>query len=493
MPKLSGVRLTRRVVDAAQPGQCISDSEVRGFRLVVSASGSRRFLAVYRHGDRKSGTMAIGSYPTLTVEQARDKAREVLAVAKGGTNPQKAAKSLREAPTVAALADYYLGDYATSKPLRASTVRDARDVLKRALPTLGRLKVAEVSTPDIRRMRAKIRSDGIAEAKVEAQDRAEALRSARDAVAAAEQALSAAEREGRKAGTLRLLLTGRRRALARAEGLAARAEAWAQSGRAGIQQANRLLAVLSAMFGLAKADWATRSDNPCEGVRREAEDKRQRDLSEDEIGRLLDAYEAYEVEHDGDAHARGAADAVRLLMFTGARLREALGAEWGQFDLDRGLWVKPSAHTKTKRQHRVELDGPALELLREMHGRRPHARFLFPGDPSKGRLSGGKREVGPSAVKPRVDLSRPWARIVELAGVEDIRLHDLRHATASVMVSGGSSLATVGKVLGHTQGRTTERYARVAATVQRDALREAGERMLAFKGRDRARVVPLTR
>ncbi len=184
-----------------------------------------------------------------------------------------------------------------------------------------------------------------------------------------------------------------------------------------------------------------------------------------------------------DATARGAADAVRLLLFTGARLREVLRAEWRQFDLERGLWEKPSAHTKAKRQHRLELDGPALDLLRDMHGRRSHARFLFPGDPLKARAGRSAAGQALTLVKPRADLKRPWARMVELAGLEDVRLHDLRRTNASFMLSGGASLATVGKSLGHTQARTTSRYAQLAPSIQREAARMVGERMVASRGR----------
>lgn len=486
MPKRASVELTKRRVDDALPGGFVWDGGQRGVNglcVRVTPAGARTFLYRYRTAGGQQRFLRLGSYPALTVEQARDLARRKAGEVAGGGDPSKARKSLREGHSVAELAEYYLGPYAASKPLRASTVRDARDVLKRALPVIGRMKVAEVSTADIRKLRAKVKADGIAEAKADAEARAKALRAARGAVAEAEQALAAAEAGGGRTAALRLVLAGRRRAEVKAARLAERAEAWAQTGRAGTHQANRLLAVLSAMFTLARRDWGARSDNPCDSLQREAEDQRWRNLSDEEVGRLLDACDAYEAENAMEAHARGAADAVRLLLFTGARLREVLRAEWRQFDLDRGLWEKPSAHTKVKRQHRLELDGPALDLLREMAERRPHARFLFPGDPSKGRLSGGKREIGPAAVKPRVDLKRPWTRMVELAGLEDVRLHDLRRTTASVILSGGGSLATVGKALGHTQASTTARYAHLSPTVQREALRAAGERMVGLRGR----------
>lgn len=486
MPKRASLELTKRRVDAALPGEFVWDGGqrgVNGLHVRVTLGGSRTFAYRYRTSDGKQRFDKLGSYPALTIDQAREIAHKRAGEVAGGGDPKETRKRLREAPTVADLVAYYLCDYAASKPLRPSTVRDYRDVLRRALPSIGRMKVAEVSVADIRKAKAKARADGAAEAKAEAEARMKALIFARDAVAEAEQALAEAEREGGKTGALRRILQGRRRAEAEAGRLAGRAEAWALTGRAGVHQSNRLLAVLSAMFGVAGDLGVTLSHNPCDGVKREAEDQRHRHLSDAEVGRLLDACDAYEQEADMDAHARGAADAVRLLLYTGARLREVLWADWGQFDLERGLWEKPSAHTKAKRQHRFQLSGPALDLLREMKGRRLHARFLFPGDPGKGRIVGGKREVGPSTVKPRVDLSRPWRAMATRAGLEDVRLHDLRRTTASFMLSGGASLATVGKALGHTQPSTTARYAHLDDNVQRDASGAAGERMVAQRGK----------
>lgn len=495
MPKRASVELTKRRVDAALPGEFVWDGGqrgVNGLHVRVTLAGTRTFAYRYRTAEGKQRFDKLGSYPALTIEQAREIAGTRAGEVAGGGDPKEARKRLKEAPTVADLADYYLGDYAASKPLRPSTVRDYRDVLQRALPAIGRMKVAEVSTADVRKVKAKVRADGTAQAKADAEARGKALRAACDAVAEAGQALAAAEREGGRTGALRLILQGRRRAEAEAAGLAERAEAWALTGRAGIHQANRLLAVLSAMFGTAGDVGVTLSHNPCDGVKREVEDQRHRNLSDTEVGRLLDACDAYEGDAAMDAHARGAADAVRLLLYTGARLREVLCADWGQFDLERGLWEKPSAHTKAKRQHRFQLSGPALDLLREMKERRSHARFLFPGDPGKGRIVDGKREAGPATVKPRVDLSRPWRAMVKLAELEDVRLHDLRRTNASFMLSGGASLATVGKALGHTQPSTTARYAHLRDEVQRDASEAAAERMVALRGRNSGRVVALS-
>ena len=182
---------------------------------------------------------------------------------------------------------------------------------------------------------------------------------------------------------------------------------------------------------------------------------------------------------------REAADAIRLLLFTGARLQEVLKAEWPQFNLGAGIWEKPSAHTKTKRQHRLELEGPALDLLQAMGERKSHALYLFPGSPQLRRKNAPVdiKTGEPQDIAPRSDLKRPWAAISAMAGLEGVKLHDLRRTTASFMLSGGSSLATVGKALGHTQASTTQRYATLAPSVQRSGLGDAGRRMVASKER----------
>lgn len=491
MPVRQSAELTKRAIEAAEPGRSLWDGGTRGISglcLRVTPAGSRSFVFRYRNAGGKQCWVTLGSFPALTVEQARSLASRKAAEVAAGVDPSKARKAFRTAPTVADLADYYLGTYASSKGLRAATVRDARDVLRMALPTIGRLKVADVTATDVRTTRGKVRADAVAAAKADAAERRKALGAAQAAVVGAERAIADAEEAGRKAGTLRLMLGARQRKAAEAARLAERAEELAQSGRAGVHQANRLRAVLSSMFTVAKREWGARPDNPCEGIQREHEEQRGRNLSEAEVGRLLEACRAYEVEGGIGTDAPGAADAVRLLLYTGARLREVLRAEWREFDLERGLWTKPSAHTKTKRLHKVELDGPALELLRDMHTRRPHARFLFPGEPRKGRPGKIAAEV-----RPRVDLKRPWAWIVREAELEDVRLHDLRRTLASFMLTEGASLSTVGKALGHTQVATTARYAHLGASVQGAALGAAGRRMAGLmSGERRSEVVRLS-
>src|SRR6185312_5249001 len=148
-----------------------------------------------------------------------------------------------------------------------------------------------------------------------------------------------------------------------------------QSQKATPYMANRLLALLSKMFSLA-VSWGWRSDNPCKGIERFPEQKRERWLSTEEIERLSSVLKKHPNQR--------AANAFRLLLLTGARRGEVLNATWDQFDLSRRVWTKPGSHTKTKREHVVPLSAPALALLSEMHAAvkrdKVPSPYLFPGD-----------------------------------------------------------------------------------------------------------------
>ncbi len=233
-------------------------------------------------------------------------------------------------------------------------------------------------------------------------------------------------------------------------------------------RANRVLSLLSKMFSLAQ-DWKWRDDNPARGVPRFHEDRRERWLTVEELQRFMAALDAYP--------DQSAANALRLLILTGAREGEVLNAEWTQFELKRGIWTKPSHHTKQKRIEHVPLSVPAIELLCTMKPKNA-AGPLFPG---------GKGNV------PRVTLRRPWVQACKAAGLVTIetrkgirrkivyryrptlRINDLRHTYASHLVSDGMSLALIGKLLGHTQPQTTARYAHISDEALRNATNRFGE------------------
>ncbi|MBL26154.1 MAG: integrase [Rhodospirillaceae bacterium] len=244
-------------------------------------------------------------------------------------------------------------------------------------------------------------------------------------------------------------------------------------------RANRVLALLSKMFAMA-VRWGWRSDNPVIGIDRYPEEKRDRWLSTDEMARLAAGLDAY-----GDQRV---ANAIRLLLLTGARKSEVLNLEWDHLDFARGVWSKPSSHTKQKRAEHVPLSAPAIALLSEIRAEADRlaeelgeaytpSPFVFPGD-KEGR--------------PLQDIKKGWKSICKAAGIENARLHDLRHTFASHLVSGGLALPIVGRLLGHTQPQTTARYAHLADDPLREAAGRIGALYDAARGaRTSAEVMPL--
>ncbi len=202
--------------------------------------------------------------------------------------------------------------------------------------------------------------------------------------------------------------------------------------------ANRALALLSKMFNLAER-WGVRPDgsNPCRHVEKFKERPRERMLSGAELARVGDALRAY----DGSPYVTAA---IKLLVFTGARLSEVLGLRWEWIDFERGEARLPESKTGAKTLH---LAPPALAVLADLP-RIADNPFVILGAKPRTRLN---------------DLEKPWRVIRAKAGLDDVRLHDLRHAFASIAASSGMGLPIIGKMLGHTQAATTARYAHLAA------------------------------
>ena len=216
-------------------------------------------------------------------------------------------------------------------------------------------------------------------------------------------------------------------------------------------QANRTLGVLSKMFNLAEM-WGLRPDgsNPCLHVKRYKEEKRERFLSAEEFTRLGQVLD--EILRDG-SETRSAVAAIRLLMLTGCRLSEIQKLCWEHVDLDAGELRLPETKTGGRA---VPLAPSAVRLLTSL-----------PRDDDNPWVIAG-RKPGTHLT----DLQHPWRRIRERAGLDDVRIHDLRHSFASRALALGEGLPMIGKLLGHTQVQTTARYAHLARdTVKASAAR----------------------
>ncbi len=222
--------------------------------------------------------------------------------------------------------------------------------------------------------------------------------------------------------------------------------------------ANRVLALLSKMFNLAE-QWGYRPDNsnPVSHIERYKEKRFERFLSAEELARLGDVLA--EAERTQSEYPSVIA-AIRLLIFTGARLSEILELQWGYVDFDNACLRLPDSKSGAKV---IYLSAPALSVLYHIdrHENNPYVI------------------VGREPLSHLVNLRKPWARIRAKAGLDDFRLHDLRHSFASVGAGLGVSLPIIGKMLGHTQAATTQRYAHLAADPVKEATDKIGETIAA--------------
>lgn len=208
-------------------------------------------------------------------------------------------------------------------------------------------------------------------------------------------------------------------------------------------RANRVHEALRRSLNLA-ISWGWIERNPAARVERNTEHKRSRYLSQEEIGRLLDAL---------DAHPqRTSCQAITFMLLTGCRRGEALGARWDQFDPSLRIWTKPAATTKQRREHRVPVSSRVTALLKARRDALD-ALPLTPAAQVSPYVFAGDQGLA------LVNVKRTWAAVTKAAGLGDVRMHDLRHTFASLLVSQGQSLPVIGAMLGHTQAQTTARYA----------------------------------
>ena len=208
--------------------------------------------------------------------------------------------------------------------------------------------------------------------------------------------------------------------------------------RATPRQANHVLAVFSKMMTLAEV-WGERPDNsnPCRHVEKNPEAKRERMLSAEELARLGDALAA-------SRESPHMVALIKLLVFTGARLSDVQTMRWEWIDFERGEARLPDSKTGHKTVH---LPAPALDVLASLP-----------------RLEGNPYVIcGERPGAHMVGVQKPWQRIRAAAGLGDLRIHDLRHAFASIAASSGMGLPIIGRMLGHTQAQTTHRYAHLAS------------------------------
>ncbi len=215
--------------------------------------------------------------------------------------------------------------------------------------------------------------------------------------------------------------------------------------------ANQILALLRALYQHAAQENCFQGVNPVNRVGRYPDVERQRFLSREETTRLLSKLESE------DQWFRVL---VNVLLLTGQRRGSCLQMRWEHVDLVSGQWWMPT--TKSQVPHCVPLVPRLVTMLREW---RPFSdgEWVFPS-----RL-GVKSKTGGHVA----DFTTKWRALCSRIGLDGVRIHDLRHSTASMLARNGESLLTIGKLLGHKSPRSTIRYAHLDMTSIRAATERA--------------------
>ena len=209
--------------------------------------------------------------------------------------------------------------------------------------------------------------------------------------------------------------------------------------RGGKGTASRTVGLLGAIYTYAIACEIVEL-NPCRGIKRFPDRKCMRFLSQQEIVRLGGALR---LAADNGENFKAVA-IIKLLTFTGARKSEIEKLKWFEVDLDNHFLRLADSKTGQKI---IPINQAAVAILSAQR-RREGNPFVFPAERSDEYFEG---------------MPKIWQRVRKLAGLEDVRIHDLRHSFASVAVAGGASLPIIGALLGHKDTATTQRYAHLSA------------------------------
>ena len=202
--------------------------------------------------------------------------------------------------------------------------------------------------------------------------------------------------------------------------------------------ANRMLVLVRYLFNLA-IKWGIDgvTDNPSRGVDLfKVNNERQTFLSREQVRDLVEALQASE--------NKELLSIVCFLLLTGARKQEALRAEWKEFDVANRVWVIPMSKSGIARK--VPMSEALIHHMEDLRARAT-GPYLFPN---------------PATGKPYVSIFHAWNTARKKAGLNHVRIHDLRHSFASFLVNSGRSLYEIQKLLGHAHIKTTQRYAHLS-------------------------------
>lgn len=417
-------RITKRAVDtlkcpAGKDRGFLWDDNLSGFGVAAFPTGRKVYVAQYRK-DGRSRRVTIGEHGRLTPDEARSQAKVILGAVEKGADPIGERRAARAVRTFGQVAEDFLSLHIAAKRKGRTGEEYAALLRVHIIPAIGGKRVVDVRRADLARLHVRMADKPY--------------------------------------------------------------------------QANRALALVSAVWNwAARRDEVALADNPAKGIERYPERGRERFLTTDELARLGSALAEgesvglpFEIDEAGPKakHApkadkrRAKLDpfavaAIRLLIITGARLREILDAQWSWVDLERGVIFLADSKTGRKPIYLSAAAQTVLASLPRIEGN-PHI------------IAGAKDSA------PRADLKKPWAAVKRAADIEGVRLHDLRHSFASFGAGASLGLPIIGKLLGHSQAATTHRYAHLDADPLRRAVDSIGATIsAAMDGNKSAAIVPL--
>lgn len=399
-------RLTKRAVDAlrcevGKDRAFLWDDALAGFGVAAFPTGRKVYVAQYRK-DGRSRRVTIGEHGRLTPDEARSQAKVILGAVEKGADPIAERRAARAVRTFGEIAGDFLSLHVAAK--RKGRTHDEYAALFRVhvKPAIGGKRVVDVRRGDVARLHSRM-----------------------------------ADRPF---------------------------------------QANRAVAFISAVWNwAARREEVNLASNPAKGIERYPEQGREKFLTSAEFARLGDALRDAEtvglpwaVDESGPRAKHlakpdkrcvkldpFAVAAIRLLILTGARLREILDAKWSQVDFERGVMFLADSKTGKKPIYLSAAAQQVLAALPRIEGN-PHV------------IAGAKEGAA------RADLKKPWAAVKRAAGLDGVRLHDLRHSFASFGAGASLGLPIIGKLLGHSQAATTHRYAHLDADPLRRAVDTIG-------------------
>ena len=351
------------------------DAKEAGLVIQVTPTGRKTFQ-LFKWYKTKPVRITLGTFPDMTIEQARKQAQQHKADMARGVNPADEKRKARQEMTFEELFEIYMERH--SKP-RKRTWREDLDKFKTYLKPLGKKRLSEIKKSHISAIHARI-------------------------------------------------------------------------GKKHKITANRVLALISSVFGRAIEYGLYENLNPCRGIRKFPEKSRERFLQADELPRFFKA-----LDEEPNETLR---DYLYISLLTGARRANVLAMRWNELSFEQGAWIIP--RTKTGDPQTVVLTPEAIEILQNRK-KKATSVFVFPGKGKTGHL---------------VEPAKGWKRILERAGIKGLRIHDLRRTLGSWQASTGSSLPIIGKSLNHKNASTTAIYARLNLNPVRESVQRATIAML---------------